>query len=145
MGVFGSRRASSGWPQKLPALLLVGCVAGLVLLTDTLYESHRASATPSFRTQSNRQFAARESYAEALTRFRNRWPPAYPSALYLARRSDLPADDVRLARGVAWLKANQRASGRWFTRSLKKDSHHFLTHAGTNLALMGLAACGALD
>lgn len=65
-------------------------------------------------------------------------------ALYLARRAGVPPDDARLARGVAWLKAHQRASGRWFTRSLNKDSHHFITHAGTNMAIMGLAACGAL-
>ncbi|MEX0677466.1 MAG: squalene--hopene cyclase [Pirellulales bacterium] len=65
-------------------------------------------------------------------------------AIYLARRSEVPADDARLARGVAWLKTHQRASGRWFTRSLNKDSHHFITHAGTNLAIMGLAACDEL-
>jgi squalene-hopene/tetraprenyl-beta-curcumene cyclase len=66
-------------------------------------------------------------------------------AIYLARRSGVPADDARLARGIDWLKTHQRASGRWFTRSLKKDSHHFLTHAGTNMAIMALTACDALD
>jgi len=62
-------------------------------------------------------------------------------AIYLARRCGLPADDARLARGIEWLKTHQRASGRWFTRSLKKDSHHFITHAGTNMALMALTSC----
>jgi len=66
-------------------------------------------------------------------------------AIYLARRAGVPADDARLARGVDWLKTHQRASGRWFTRSLHKDSYHFITHAGTNMALMALAACDALD
>jgi len=66
-------------------------------------------------------------------------------AIYLARRVGIPAEDPRLAKGVAWLKANQRASGRWFTRSLHKDSQHYITHAGSNLALMALASCGALD
>lgn len=66
-------------------------------------------------------------------------------AIYLARRSGIPADDARLARGVQWLKTHQRASGRWFTRSLNKDSHHFITHAGTNMALLALAACDALQ
>jgi squalene-hopene/tetraprenyl-beta-curcumene cyclase len=66
-------------------------------------------------------------------------------AVYLARRAGVPADDPRLERAVAWLKANQRASGRWFTRSLNKDSKHFLTHAGTNLAVMALASCDALE
>jgi hypothetical protein len=41
---------------------------------------------------------------------------------------------------IAWLKANQRASGRWFTRSLKKDSRHFITHAGTAFAVMALVS-----
>jgi squalene-hopene/tetraprenyl-beta-curcumene cyclase len=66
-------------------------------------------------------------------------------AIYLARRAGVAADDARLAAGVRWLKTHQRASGRWFTRSLYKDSTHFLTHAGTNMAIMGLAACDALD
>jgi squalene-hopene/tetraprenyl-beta-curcumene cyclase len=65
-------------------------------------------------------------------------------AIYLARRSGIPAGDARLARGIAWLKANQRASGRWFTRSLNKDSQHFITHAGSNLAVMAITACDTL-
>jgi len=63
----------------------------------------------------------------------------------LARRAGIPADDVRLVRGVAWLKAHQRASGRWFTRSLYKDSRHFLSHAGTSMAVMALQACDELQ
>jgi squalene-hopene/tetraprenyl-beta-curcumene cyclase len=66
-------------------------------------------------------------------------------AILLARRSGVPADDARLERGIAWLKANQRQSGRWFTRSLNKDSRHFITHAGSNMAVMALAACDALQ
>jgi len=62
-------------------------------------------------------------------------------AIYVLRRTGLPADDARLRRGVQWLKQNQRASGRWFTRSLHKDSRHFITHAGTAMAVMALAAC----
>ena len=41
----------------------------------------------------------------------------------------------------AWLEKNQRASGRWFTRSLNTDSYHFITHAGTAYAVMALHAC----
>ena len=64
--------------------------------------------------------------------------------VYLSRRAGLPADDPRLARGVAWLKANQRESGRWFTRSLHADSLHYISHAGTSMAVMALAACDQL-
>jgi squalene-hopene/tetraprenyl-beta-curcumene cyclase len=62
-------------------------------------------------------------------------------AIVLARGAGVPADDARLTRGVAWLKSHQRESGRWFTRSLHKDSKHYIAHAGTSLALMAIAAC----
>jgi len=66
-------------------------------------------------------------------------------AIVLARASGISADDDRLKRGIAWLKSNQRASGRWFTRSLHKDSRHYITHAGSSLAVMALTACKAMD
>ncbi|REK18686.1 MAG: squalene--hopene cyclase [Planctomycetota bacterium] len=65
--------------------------------------------------------------------------------VFLARRAGIPASDERLVHGVTWLKDNQRESGRWFTRSLHKDSKHYITHAGTSMALMALAACDALE
>jgi squalene-hopene/tetraprenyl-beta-curcumene cyclase len=58
--------------------------------------------------------------------------------LYVLRRSGVPASDARIQRGIQWLKANQRESGRWFTRSLHKDSKHYITHAGTAFAIMAL-------
>ena len=65
--------------------------------------------------------------------------------IFMARQAGVPATDPRLQRGVAWLKSHQRQSGRWFTRSLFKDNHHFLSHAGTAYAVMALAACDALE
>ena len=62
--------------------------------------------------------------------------------IHLARRGAVPAADARLAKGVAWLKAQQRESGRWFARSLNEDGKHFLSHAGTAFALLALHACG---
>lgn len=62
--------------------------------------------------------------------------------LYVLRRSGIAADDPRIKRGVQWLTSHQRGSGRWFTRSLHKDSKHFITHAGTAFAVMALAECG---
>mgnify|MGYP002079063776 CR=1 FL=1 len=61
--------------------------------------------------------------------------------IYVSRRAGIAADDARLQRGIDWLKANQRESGRWFTRSLNKDNRHFLSHAGTAFALLALTAC----
>ena len=66
-------------------------------------------------------------------------------AIYVLRRNGVSADDRQIARGVAWLKANQRESGRWFTRSLHKDSRHFISHAGAAAAIMALAECNALE
>jgi len=64
---------------------------------------------------------------------------------YVLRRSGTSADDARIARAIAWLKANQRESGRWFTRSLFKDNKHYLTHAGTAMALLALTSCGVTE
>jgi squalene-hopene/tetraprenyl-beta-curcumene cyclase len=60
---------------------------------------------------------------------------------FALRRAGVPASDPAIRKAVAWLKANQRVSGRWFTRSLSKDETHYLTDAGSAFAVMALAAC----
>ena len=55
------------------------------------------------------------------------------------RRAGVAVDDPALERGRTWLRSNQRESGRWFTRSLFRDSKHYLTHVGTAFAIMVLA------
>ncbi|GIW92203.1 MAG: squalene--hopene cyclase [Pirellulaceae bacterium] len=62
-------------------------------------------------------------------------------AVFVLRQAGVPANDARIAAALRWLTNNQRASGRWFTRSLHKDSKHFITHAGTAFAVMALQAC----
>lgn len=64
--------------------------------------------------------------------------------IFTLRRAGSPADDPAIQRGIKWLKSNQRESGRWFTRSLNKDNQHFISHAGTAMAVMALAACDKL-
>jgi len=61
--------------------------------------------------------------------------------VYALRQAGVAASDARLQRGIAWLKANQRESGRWITRSLHKDSKHFISHCGTSFAVMAIQAC----
>jgi squalene-hopene/tetraprenyl-beta-curcumene cyclase len=63
-------------------------------------------------------------------------------AVLALRQAGVPAADPAVAKGAAWLRANQRQSGRWFTRSLNNDKAHYITHAGTAYAVMALAACG---
>lgn len=65
-------------------------------------------------------------------------------AIFTLRRAGVSADNPAIQRGIKWLKENQRASGRWFTRSLNKDNKHFISHAGTAMAVMALAACDQL-
>jgi squalene-hopene/tetraprenyl-beta-curcumene cyclase len=66
-------------------------------------------------------------------------------AVYVLRQAGLWADHAQVTRGVAWLKANQRASGRWFTRSLNRDRGHLIGNAGTALCAMALRACEAKE
>lgn len=61
--------------------------------------------------------------------------------VYVLRQAGIPANDPAIQRGIAWIKSHQRESGRWFTRSLHKDSSHFLTHAGTAFSILALDAC----
>jgi squalene-hopene/tetraprenyl-beta-curcumene cyclase len=61
--------------------------------------------------------------------------------LFVLRQAGVVATDEPIRRGVAWLKSNQRESGRWFTRSVSADRAHYLANAGTAYAVMALKAC----
>ncbi len=61
--------------------------------------------------------------------------------LYVLRQTGVATTAEPIRRGVAWLKAHQRASGRWFTRSLNRDRGHLIANAGTAFAVMALKAC----
>jgi squalene-hopene/tetraprenyl-beta-curcumene cyclase len=61
--------------------------------------------------------------------------------IFILRQAGVPAKEAAIQRGIGWLKTHQRASGRWFTRSLNTDRNHFITHAGTAFAVMALTAC----
>jgi squalene-hopene/tetraprenyl-beta-curcumene cyclase len=66
-------------------------------------------------------------------------------AIVLLRESGVPADDARIQKGIAWLKANQRVSGRWWMKSLYRDTYHYITYISTAQALRALALCGQLQ
>lgn len=65
-------------------------------------------------------------------------------AIIALRKAGVPASDPRIQRGVAWLKNNQRASGRWWTRSLNTDNWQFISYSSTAYSLLALAMCDAL-
>ena len=62
--------------------------------------------------------------------------------IYALRRAEVPINSQPIQDGVDWLKTHQRQSGRWFTRSLNRDTKRFISHAGTAMALMALTSCG---
>ena len=61
---------------------------------------------------------------------------------YVLRKAGVDADDPRISKAIDWLKQNQRVSGRWYTRSPRRDGKHYISNAGTSYAVMALAACG---
>ncbi len=63
-------------------------------------------------------------------------------AIILLRESGVPASEPRIQKGVAWLKQNQRVSGRWWMKSLYRDTFHYITYISTAQALRALALCG---
>jgi len=80
--------------------------------------------------QANDKDAASDGYATGLI-------------LYVLRETGMPVTAEPIRRGGAWLKTNQRASGRWFTRSVNADRAHYLSNAGTAYAVMALQACAS--
>lgn len=64
-------------------------------------------------------------------------------AIVVLREAGIRAEDSRVARGLTWLKQNQRESGRWWTRSLNTDNSHFITYSGTAFPLLALQLCRA--
>ena len=60
-------------------------------------------------------------------------------ALVLLSAQGVPTSDPAVQRGLQWLKANQRQSGRWWTKSLNTDKWHFITYTGTLYPVMALA------
>ena len=57
-------------------------------------------------------------------------------------QAGVPANDPAVANGVKWLKANQRESGRWYTRSLSNDKAHYIANAGTAFCILALSEAG---
>lgn len=60
-------------------------------------------------------------------------------AVVALRHGGVGFDDEAILSAIGWLKANQRVSGRWFTRSPIRGRKHFISHAATNLAVMAMA------
>jgi squalene-hopene/tetraprenyl-beta-curcumene cyclase len=72
---------------------------------------------------------------------------AYMTALavVLLRQSNIPTSDPRVQRGLAWLRREQRESGRWWMHSLYRGNYHYITYIATVQAVKAFALCGELD
>jgi squalene-hopene/tetraprenyl-beta-curcumene cyclase len=61
--------------------------------------------------------------------------------VFVLRQAGVSASHDALQRGVKWLSANQRESGRWFTRSMNGVEEHFISDTATAFAVLALKAC----
>jgi squalene-hopene/tetraprenyl-beta-curcumene cyclase len=66
-------------------------------------------------------------------------------AIVLMRQSNVPVSDPRIQNGLAWLKREQRESGRWWMHSLYRGNYHYITYIATVEAMKALDLCGELD
>ncbi len=64
--------------------------------------------------------------------------------IVIARELGVPADDPRLQKGIQWIHANQRESGKWFTESPVNDAGNLISNAGSAFVVLALQACGEL-
>jgi squalene-hopene/tetraprenyl-beta-curcumene cyclase len=118
-------------------------------LIDILWSHQRDDGGWSIRT-----FAAPEAWGNGNRAQKIRSEPDFDTpasdghqtglAIIVLREAGIPADDPRIQKGIDWLLANQRESGRWWTRSLNTDSWHFITYSGTAFPVLALSLCDAL-
>lgn len=66
-------------------------------------------------------------------------------AIVLMRQNNVPVSDPRIQQGLAWLKREQRESGRWWMHSLYRGNYNYITYIATVEALKAFQLCGELD
>ena len=66
-------------------------------------------------------------------------------AIVLMKQSGVATSDERIQRGLAWLKKEQRVSGRWWMHSLYRGNYSYITYIATAQTMKALALCGELN
>ena len=66
-------------------------------------------------------------------------------AIFVLRKSGMKSEKPEIKAALRWLDSNQRESGRWFTRSPRRDGKHYITHAATHFAILALHSCGMVE
>lgn len=64
--------------------------------------------------------------------------------IVVARELGVPADDPRIQKGIAWIKSNQRESGKWFTPSPVVYANNLISNTGSAYIILALQACAEL-
>jgi squalene-hopene/tetraprenyl-beta-curcumene cyclase len=131
---------------RLPGLLEAGARQQLV---DMVWKKQRSDGGWSIRSFGEPEQWGRGNRAEKLRLEPELEDPPSDGhqtglALIVLRESGVAANDPRIQAGVKWLLANQRESGRWWTRSLNTEKWHFITYSGTAFPLLALSLCDAL-
>ena len=66
-------------------------------------------------------------------------------AVILLRGENVSANDPRIQNAIGWLKREQRISGRWWMRTMSRETYSYIMYIATAKSLTALAACGKLD
>jgi squalene-hopene/tetraprenyl-beta-curcumene cyclase len=103
-------------------------------------------STRDFSALNDWHFEISETVSKLITSLPDAEKPesdAYMTALaiVLMRQNNMPVKDARIQRGIAWLKKEQRVSGRWWMQSLYRGNYHYITYIATCQALKALALC----
>ena len=135
-------RASTRFPELLDAAKQRATI-------EMLREQQRADGGWSIRT-----FAAPESWGNGKRAEKIRSEASFDApasdghqtglVLLALLEAGVSRKDPMVARGLEWLRSNQRQSGRWWTRSLNTDKRHYITFSATSYALLALAKGGSV-
>jgi squalene-hopene/tetraprenyl-beta-curcumene cyclase len=122
--------------QKLDGLMTPEASAATIARLRSLQRSDGGWSLPSLGQWTRRDGTPNDPQAPS---------DGYATGLvvYVLRQAGIAPNDPAIVHGVDWLKTHQRASGRWFTRSLNNDRYHYITNAGTGFAVMAIRACEA--
>ena len=74
--------------------------------------------------------------SEPLPKLSDGYPTAFVTFVLQQRDSAFNLEAIE--RGQNWLRSHQRIDGRWFGRSPRRDTKHFLSHSATAFALLCL-------
>jgi squalene-hopene/tetraprenyl-beta-curcumene cyclase len=133
----------------LPELVTSGDLEAALALLSSKQHADGGWSTREFSALNDWHFEISETVARLITSLSDSTKPesdAYMTALaiVLMRQSGVPSKDERIQKAVAWLKKEQRVSGRWWMHSLYRGNYHYITYIATCQALKALALCDEL-